>query len=203
MVTSGNQLSSDMYREFVGLFSLPPPATSHKGMFSAEITWVGWPGWWSDIISSIRYPEIADPLVQGLSSASCSQTWAISSWIMAEEIRGFWIPYEEDLALWKLKKAMKTEIVLDIQDSQLRETVWSFSPKHNLRSTKIHYSSFPLEDGGSEEFLKMQVRGRTWWPTWKASLLPSAYVQWASSNFTIWNVPILVWLSCTLNLMVV
>jgi len=118
------------------------------------------------------------------------------------KIRGFWIPYEEDLALWKLKKAMKTEIVLDIQDSQLRETVWSFSPKHKPRSTKLHYSSFPLEDGGSEEFLKMQVRGRTWWPTWKASLLPLAYVQWASSNFTIWNIPILVWLSCTLNLMV-
>ncbi len=33
-----------------------------------------------------------------------------------------------------------------------------FFPK-TMRSTKLHYSSFPLEDGGSEEFLKMQVRG--------------------------------------------
>jgi hypothetical protein len=35
--TSGNQLSLDMYREFVGLFCLPPPATSHKGMFQQKL----------------------------------------------------------------------------------------------------------------------------------------------------------------------
>ncbi len=192
-----------MYREFVGLFCLPPPVTSHKGMFSAEITWVGWPGWWSTSFPASGIQKLLTLLYKDSALQAALKPGPFLHELWQRKIRGFWFPYEEDLALWKLKKAMKTEIVLDIQDWQLRETGWSFSPKHKPRSTKLHYSSFPLEDGGSEEFLKMQVRGRTWWPTWKASLLPLAYVQWASSNFTIWNIPILVWLSCTLNLMVV
>lgn len=114
-----------------------------------------------NIISSIRYPEIADPLVQELSSASCSQTWAISSWIMAEENQRFLISIWGRPSIVEIEKAMKTEIVLDIQDWQLRETVWSFSPNINRGPQSFIIVLSPW---------KMEVQRSSWRWRWGGGL---------------------------------